>query len=189
MIRKCLHEFCASILSFGQRFQPFCGEQNAANGILGEAENHDEFTWISMGQKILKIVQIFWASPNTILGSFVGITGMIFGGKGRIRRGCLEFYGGLVAFLLRRTPIKAIAMTLGHSILGQTATDLDAARDHEHIHVQQYERWGPFFLPLYFWYSFVLWMQKKEAYRNNPFEKEAYEKTEIVFPDQDQEEN
>ena len=98
-----------------------------------------------MGQKILKIVQIFWASPNTILGSFVGITGMIFGGKGRIRRGCLEFYGGLVAFLLRRTPIKAIAMTLGHSILGQTATDLDAARDHEHIHVQQYERWGPFF--------------------------------------------
>lgn len=72
-------------------------------------------------------------------------------------------------------------MTLGHSILGQTVEDLDAARDHEHIHVRQYERWGPFFLPLYFLFWFSLWVQNKEAYRANPFEKEAYEKTEISY--------
>ena len=136
-----------------------------------------------MVRTFIKILGIIWASPNTCLGLTVGLIGLLFRGKIRWRRGCIEFHDGLVKFLLRKTPVGAIAMTLGHTILGQTGEDLDAARDHEHIHVQQYERWGPFFLPAYFWFSFILWIQKKESYRANPFEKEAYDKTEIDYGD------
>ena len=121
--------------------------------------------------------------PNTLLGLFVGLLSFVFGGKIQFREGCFEFYGGLVAFLLRKTPVGAMAMTLGHVILGQTRRDLCAARDHEHVHVRQYERWGPFFLPTYFLFSFILWIQKKEVYRENPFEKAAYSKTEISYAD------
>lgn len=67
-----------------------------------------------------------------------------------------------------------MAMTLGHIILGQTEAALDVSRDHEHVHVRQYERWGPFFLPAYLGCSFVLWMQGRDAYRDNPFEVAAY---------------
>ena len=132
---------------------------------------------------VLKTLGILWASPNSCCGILVGFLGLISGGKARFRDGCFEFYGGLVTLLLKRTPVGAIAMTLGHTILGQSSEDLDAARDHEHVHVKQYEKWGPFFLPTYFLFWFVLWIRKKEAYRNNPFEKEAYDKTEISYSD------
>jgi len=56
---------------------------------------------------------------------------------------------------------------------------LDRAREHEHVHVRQYERWGPFFLPAYGLSSLYLKIRGQEAYYNNPFEKEAYNKTEI----------
>ena len=35
-----------------------------------------------------------------------------------------------------------LAFTLGHTILGQTDAALDISRDHEMVHVRQYERWG-----------------------------------------------
>jgi hypothetical protein len=68
----------------------------------------------------------------------------------------------------------ALAMTLGHTILGQTPKSLDIARDHEHIHVRQYERWGPLFIPAYLICSGILWTRRKDPYRDNPFEIEAY---------------
>ena len=38
----------------------------------------------------------------------------------------------------------------------------------------QYERWGPIFIPAYLSCSAYLWMRNKDAYRDNPFEVEAY---------------
>ena len=128
---------------------------------------------------VLRILGMIWASPNTLLGIFIGFLGLLSGGRAQIRRGCLEFYGGLTTFFLKKTPVQAIAMTLGHTILGQSPEFLDSARDHEQVHVRQYERWGPFFLPAYFSCWFVLWVQGKDAYRLIPFEVEAYAKTEI----------
>ncbi len=127
----------------------------------------------------LRIMGMIWASPNTLLGIFIGFLGLLSGGRARIRNGCLEFYGGLTTFFLKKTPIQAVAMTLGHTILGQSPELLDSARDHEHVHVRQYEKWGPLFLPAYFACWFVLWVQGKDAYRLIPFEVEAYSKTEI----------
>jgi len=78
-----------------------------------------------------------------------------------------------VTWLLRRLGV--MAMTLGHTIIGQEEKELEIVRDHEQIHVSQYERWGPFFIPLYFWYSIWLWFQRRDCYRENPFEVEAYD--------------
>ena len=127
---------------------------------------------------MLKILQIVWASPNTLLGLLIGTTGILFGGKCQIERGCFEFYGGPIQKLLTLVPIGsgALAMTIGHTILGQTKAGLAVVRDHEHIHVKQYERWGPLFIPAYFLSSAFMWLNNKDPYRDNPFEVEAYDK-------------
>ncbi len=66
-------------------------------------------------------------------------------------------------------------MTLGHVILGRTKAALDISREHELIHVRQYERWGPLLGVAYWGCSLCLWLQGKDAYRDNPFEKAAWE--------------
>ena len=124
---------------------------------------------------ILQILIYLWVSPNSMLGLFVGLLGLVSGGKSQIRNGCIEFYGGFVTWLLARLGTRGVtAMTLGHTIIGQNKQELDIVRDHEQVHVGQYERWGPFFIPVYLGYSAWLWVQKKDCYMENPFEVEAY---------------
>jgi hypothetical protein len=115
-----------------------------------------------------------WAAPNTLLGALVGLATLATGGRGRLVAGVLEFHSGAARWLLRWGAGGASALTLGHVILGQTATDLDAAREHEWVHVEQYERWGPAFLPAYLGCAAWLWLRGRRAYWDNPFEMEAY---------------
>jgi hypothetical protein len=65
-------------------------------------------------------------------------------------------------------------MTFGHVVFGQSQAALDATRDHEHVHVRQYERWGIVFVPAYLAASAYLLVRGRDAYRENPFEIEAY---------------
>ncbi len=125
---------------------------------------------------VIKLIVIVWTLPNTILGLVVGLAGLCSGGQVQIRRGCLEFHGGFVGWLICHTPLgdATQALTLGHTILGQTASSLETARDHEHVHVRQYEIWGPFFLFAYLGSSAWLWLIGKDAYHDNPFEIAAY---------------
>lgn len=116
-----------------------------------------------------------WASPASLIGLCVGTLGLLSGGGYQLRRGVLEFYGGAVAWSLSRLWIRARAMTLGHTILGLTPHDLDVTRDHEHVHVRQYARWGPFFIPAYLLCSVVLWVRGRNPYLDNPFEVEAFD--------------
>lgn len=127
-------------------------------------------------QRLLKLLGIVWASPNTALGLMLGGLGLCTGGRVDVRRGCLEFSGGLVRWLVCHLPLgdATLAITLGHTILGQNQSGLAIARDHEHVHVAQYERWGPFFLPAYFASSVWLWIMGRDAYLDNPFEVAAY---------------
>ena len=134
-------------------------------------ENNPEITKFSLLSKV-------WASPNTLLGLVVGYLGvMFFGGKAQKVDGCWEFHGGLVKWLLHLAPTGsgALAMTLGHCIWGQTESALDVTRLHEHVHVRQYGRWGPFFIPAYFTASLIAWLNGGNAYRDNAFEVEAYD--------------
>ena len=126
--------------------------------------------------KLRCLLAIIWASPYTLLGLFLGGIGLCTGGRVRIRGGVVEFYGGGVKWLLRRFPTGqfTLAFTLGHTILGQTDASLDISRDHEMVHVRQFERWGPLMGPAYLGCCLVLWLMRRRPYRDNPFEQEAY---------------
>lgn len=116
-----------------------------------------------------------WALPNTLIGvSFLPLT-LLSGGGVRFERGAMELYGGFAKWFLCKIARGAGAMTLGHVILGQDRPCLDHTRDHEHVHVGQYMRWGPFFLPMYALSSYLCWRKGLCPYRQNRFEIPAYE--------------
>jgi hypothetical protein len=120
---------------------------------------------------------IVWASPASALGLMAGLLGLATGGQIRRRGRVLECYGGFVNWLLERMfprPLGALAMTLGHVVLGRNEAALDVTRKHELVHVEQYERWGPLFIPTYLLCSLVLWLRGRDGYHDNPFEQEAY---------------
>jgi len=124
-------------------------------------------------------MKYLWASPATALGLVFAPLAWIGGGRVKIVRGAVEIHGGLATrFLTRGVPFfgSAAAMTLGHVILGRDQNCLDRSRDHEHVHVRQYERWGPFMLPIYLGSSLVLYLRGRDPYLENPFEREAYER-------------
>ena len=116
-----------------------------------------------------------WALPNTLLGACFLPLALASGGRVRFERGAMEIHGGVAKWFLRRVARGASAMTLGHVILGQDRWALDWTRDHEHVHVGQYTRWGPFFLPAYALSSFLCWRRGLNPYRDNRFEKPAFE--------------
>ncbi|MCA9134823.1 MAG: hypothetical protein KDA45_16760 [Planctomycetales bacterium] len=101
---------------------------------------------------------------------------MLWGGKVRLRDGAIEFYGGLTAALVRSLPPGPLTagFTLGHVILGQTGQGLEDVGQHERVHVRQFERWGPLMGPVYLGASAWLWLRGRDAYRDNPFEVEAF---------------
>ncbi len=125
---------------------------------------------------LLRLLAILWAFPYTFLGLALGIVGLCTGGRARIRGRTIEFYGGGVKWLLQHLPSGqfTLALTLGHTVLGQTDAALDISRDHEMVHVRQYERWGPLMGPAYLGCSLVLWLTGRRAYHDNPFERQAY---------------
>lgn len=128
---------------------------------------------------MLRILAILWASPYTLIGLTVGLLGLATGGRARLRSGVIEFHSGFVKWFVTHLPHGqfTLAITLGHTILGQSEASLDVAHDHELVHVRQYERWGPFMGIAYLLCSLVLWIAGKRPYRDNPFEREAYEST------------
>ena len=130
-----------------------------------------------IARSVITILAIIWASPYTLFGLFLGIIGLCTGGRARIRGRVVEFYGGGVKGLLQRFfwGEGAFACTLGHTILGQSATALDISRDHEMVHVRQFECWGPLMGPAYLGCSLVLWLIRRRPYRDNPFERQAFE--------------
>ena len=122
----------------------------------------------------VQALSYIWASPNTLLGLLIGALGMATGGCLRTKAGIVEFHGGAVTGLLQRFPGNPAAMTLGHVVIARTEAALDVTHLHEMVHVRQYQRWGPLFIPAYLLCSLVLWIKRKDPYRDNPFEVEAY---------------
>ncbi len=100
---------------------------------------------------------------------------ILLGGRARRVAGVLEVSGGLVGRLLGpgRVALPWRAMTLGHVILGIDAAALEESREHEHVHVRQYEQWGPFFLPAYAASSLWQLACGRRCYRDNWFERQA----------------
>jgi hypothetical protein len=128
---------------------------------------------------ILKFIKISWALPATMIGLLLSGICRISGGKLQVIDGVIEAQGGVLTVLLSQLIPRqggCSAITLGHVILGRDQHCLDACRRHEHVHVAQYERWGPLMIPAYLLASFFLLIQGKDAYLDNPFEMNAREK-------------
>ena len=117
-----------------------------------------------------------WAGPNTLLGLLAGVALLALGGRLRVVGGVAEFSGGLLGSSLASFPgvLRFNAITFGHVILGVSEAELAAARSHEHVHVRQYEAWGPFFLLAYAGSSLWQLLRGRRIYRDNYFERQAY---------------
>jgi hypothetical protein len=90
--------------------------------------------------------------------------------------GVVEAEGRLLAWGLRHLTFLAggaSAITFGHVVLGTSRAVLDATRAHERVHVRQYERWGPFFIPLYLASSLWTVICGRHVYYDNRIEREA----------------
>jgi hypothetical protein len=123
-----------------------------------------------------RVFRYLWAVPNTLLGLGLGGVAVLFGAKVRRLHGVLEIYGGRAGAAVARLPqpLGFSAMTLGHVILAVDRSALAQLRRHEHVHVRQYERWGPLFLPAYLLSSLVQLLRGRNPYRENHFERQAY---------------
>ena len=123
-----------------------------------------------------RLIAYVWTGPNTALGLLAGAVVVVLGGRARLVAGVLEIGGGLVGRCLARlpAPLGFSAMTLGHVVLGESEARLCECRSHERVHVRQYERWGPFFLPAYVLSSAWQLISGGNPYRDNFFEKQAY---------------
>jgi hypothetical protein len=123
-----------------------------------------------------------WALPNSVVSFPIIAVGLLLGSKARVVDGVLEVWGGALSFLLARVPIRggALAMTLGHVVLGRSAQAMEMTRAHERVHVRQCERWGPFFIPAYFLAGLVAILRGGNGYRDNRFEREAFSTVETM---------
>src|SRR5579872_6331866 len=126
---------------------------------------------------VLRFLAYLWASPATALGLLCLPLAWASGGHAALVEGVVEIHGGLIKrFLDGGLPVigRGDAMTLGHVVIGQDAWTLDRSRRHERVHVRQYERWGPFFIPAYLLASLIAYLRGRHPYLDNPFERQAY---------------
>jgi hypothetical protein len=130
--------------------------------------------------EMLRMAIYLWTLPTTCVGLATIPLVWLGGGEVRIHRGIIEMHGRWIAhILLNWVPIAggASAMTLGHVVIGCDRECLERSREHERVHVRQAERWGPFFIPAYLLASLIALARGRDAYRDNPFEREAYGRT------------
>jgi hypothetical protein len=123
-----------------------------------------------------RLCRYLWAAPYTVLGLALGGVAMLCGATARRHHGVVEICGGRIGATIARLPraLSFSAMTLGHVILAVDRFALAQLRLHEHVHVRQYERWGPLFLPAYLLSSLLQLLRGRNPYRENHFERQAY---------------
>jgi hypothetical protein len=111
---------------------------------------------------VRRIFGYAWASPNTVIGLALGVLALLLGARPQARQGALEFSGGALGALVSAPWL---------------AATLDCARGHEQVHVRQYEQWGPLFLPAYVASSLWALACGRRCYRDNWFERQAFERS------------
>ncbi len=105
-----------------------------------------------------------------MLGLFGALGGQTAAGR---VDGVREVSGGWLIGLLARQGW-ASAITLGEVVLYERPELIPVLHAHEMVHVHQYRRWGPLFLPAYGLESAFQWLRTGDGYRSNRFEAAAY---------------
>lgn len=126
---------------------------------------------------LVRVGVYLWVLPGTCVGLIGVVCAWRERGRMRVVDGVLE--ATAPRLLQRLSRASAVgggisAITLGHVVLGQDEPTLEQTRNHERVHVRQYERWGPVFIPVYLLCSAWLWFRGRHPYLDNPFEVEAY---------------
>lgn len=112
---------------------------------------------------LLRALAYVWASPNSLLGLVLGALSFQ---APRTSDGVLVFDGPPRGFLSLLRLFRRAAITYGHVVLSNRPLDGVLLR-HELHHVWQYERLGPFYIPIYV----LVWVFT--GYRKHPFEMAA----------------
>ena len=115
------------------------------------------------------VLKRLWAAPGTLIGLILAP----FFKSRTMRRGVLLCEG---ADWPRKLGWRYRAITFGHVVLCVNEID-EGTFEHELVHVAQYERWGPLFLPAYGLASLKVKLSGGHVYRDNPFEVEAHTKS------------
>jgi hypothetical protein len=110
-------------------------------------------------------LRYLWAAPWSLLGALLSL----FFKRRVIVRGVLLAEG---AGWPRRLGWHYRAITFGHTVLSVDDLDQDTL-EHELVHVRQYERWGPLFIPAYVMASVLARLKGGHHYRDNAFEVSA----------------
>ena len=126
--------------------------------------------------KLKRILLYLWAGPATLLGLIFVALAWMSRGQVRLVTGVIEVSGGLVTRFLESGLMmdNAAAMTIGHVVIGRNESDLTWSRQHERVHVAQYERWGALMIPLYLLFSCWARLRGGHLYWDNRFEQQAY---------------
>lgn len=112
-----------------------------------------------------RVLRVAWAAPGSLIGVLLSPSFE----KRFFTRGVLLCEG---ASWPRRLGWPYRAITFGHVVL--CVDELDPPTlEHELVHVRQFERWGPAFVPAYLGASLWARLRGGHAYRDNPFEQEA----------------
>ena len=123
----------------------------------------------------MRLGRYLWVLPASVIGLMLASLALP-GGRIGVIDGVIEAHGPLLRWALTRfipLPGGASAITLGHVVLARDAFALELTRQHERVHVRQYERWGPLFLPAYFAASLAAIIRGHHFYIDNRFEREA----------------
>jgi hypothetical protein len=125
---------------------------------------------------VLRIHRYLWAAPASIAGLVLASVAL-WRGRISVLNGIVEAHGPALGWVLTHVvPLRggAAAMTLGHVVIARDAECLKNSRAHERVHVRQYERWGPLFIPAYLAGSVWAVLRRRHPYFGNPFEIEAF---------------
>ena len=121
------------------------------------------------------VLRLLWAAPCSLLGLALAVPVLLLGGRARWTDGALEVTHRTTLAAcgprLRRMPFRGVVF--GHVILAVTAQELCDIDPHERVHVEQYGRWGPFFLPAYALSSLWQLLRGRDPYWHNHFEVDA----------------
>lgn len=125
----------------------------------------------------MRIARRLWCAPNDALGLALAGIAVLFGGRARRVSGVVEVEGRAVAAALRGLPFVgggAAALTVGCVVLGRDLATLEVTRVHERVHVAQYARWGPLFVPVYLALGARAWTRGEDPWRDHALECEAF---------------
>jgi len=119
------------------------------------------------------VLTYVWVAPVTLVGLLLAIGAIAFGARGKLKNGIFEVAGNSRTAWLNKISQHYEAITFGHVILGRKHGVLKAYRNHEYVHVRQYERWGVLLPVLYLLASVWALLKGKHFYWDNSFEIEA----------------